>query len=117
VDGDIIDFKKVKQDRLIPDVSYFVRVDLYEKGIAGEILDLGDLEPEMLRSVANNLQTLARWYRQQAFDIDDNDDHNGLMEILINSSGRVWTYVDNQVETREQEIWLMDMVDTVRETI
>ena len=113
----VISLNKAKQERLIPTASYFIRVDMYGEGIAGEILDLGELEEGELRGVADNLQALARWYRQQAFDLDGDADNELLAEFQVFASSRVWSYIDNQIEGAPRCDWLKRRLDDAKETI
>lgn len=50
--GDIIDFRTRRAEMATPDLSYFVRVDLYPDGVAGAVLDM-DLDAEMMRNIGD----------------------------------------------------------------
>ena len=79
--AEIIDLRNERRERKIPDTSYFVRVDMYHDGIAGEVLDLGDdLDADNMRVVADHLATLSRWLRDQAGEIDPRDEEELLAE-------------------------------------
>lgn len=38
-EGNVIDFRKANADRLVSEYSYHVRVDQYDNGVAGCVLD------------------------------------------------------------------------------
>lgn len=113
----VIDLKEVRKNKLVPLGSYFVRVDLYNDGIAGEVLELGELDGDQLIGVADNLATLSRWYRQQAHEKDNNADNDMVGEFRIYSSSRVWSWIGNQIETEKQEEWLIRKLDDAKQHI
>lgn len=103
----IIDFRKAKLERMKPDASYFVRVDLYPGGLNGEILDLGDdIDADGMRFVSNNLFALARHFRDLAWEKsqDPSDRMLNVMRVFGDSSVSTWT--SNDVATAEQVAWL-----------
>lgn len=117
--ADIFDIRAERQKRAAPPMgSYFVRVDLYDDGIAGAVLDMGnDLSADDLRSVANHLSTLARWMRDQAEAMDGNEEEAMLAELRVFKSGRVWSYVSNECATAEQIEWLSSRLDDAKKIV
>ena len=105
--GNIIDFRKAKADRLIPEYSYTVLVEQYADGVAGRIYDLGEnLAPDILQLVSEQLFTLARHIMDQAWEISGDDSHHILNTQIIFKDGRVRTWTANAVETPDQVEWL-----------
>lgn len=117
--ADIFDIKKERQKRgPNPLGSYFVRVDKYEDGISGAVLDLGDdLSPDELRIVSNHLATLSRWLRDQAADTDGNEDENQIAEFRMFRSGRVWAYLSDEIEAPVQADWVRDRPDDAKKIV
>lgn len=112
----IIDFRQARQDRLVPDGSYFVRVDMYEDGVAGEVLGLGEMDADLYRTAANNLRAMSRYFRDLAHEKEGNDDDRTLAEVTIFSSGRILTFCDTEIETPAQFEWLDHQLDGAKES-
>lgn len=107
---DIIDLKAVRRERNRPLNSYFVRVDQYQDGVSGAVLDMGDrLEPDEMRRVAAHLLTLSRWLEDQAHEATKDDNDRLLAVTKVYASGRVWAYTDNAIQSSEQCEWLGEM--------
>ena len=119
--ADIFNIKDERQKRereTPPNGSYFVRVDVYEDGVAGAVLDMGDdLSPEELRGVANHLATLSRWLRDQAADADGNMEEDLLAEFRVFKSSRVWANIDEEMTTPEQVSWMIDRLDDAKKIV
>lgn len=114
----IIDFRKEKIKRAKPLASYHVRIDLYDDGIAGAVLDLGDdLEPSVARGVADNLVTMSRFIREIAFEQDGNEDHKLIAITQIFKSSRVWTYCSNEIQEKQELEWMDRRYDDAKEGI
>lgn len=108
--GNVIDFRKAKADRMIPECGYNVLVEQYADGVAGRIYDLGDnLEPDILRLVSEQLFTLARYIMDQAWEKGGEDRDQILNTQIIFKDGRVRTWTANAIETEEQVDWLRGM--------
>ena len=106
-DGNVIDFRKAKAERAVPEYSYHVRIDQYGDGVAGCILDLGDnLAPDMLRLVSEQLFTLSRYIMDQAWEIGGNASDHILNQQTVFEDGKVRTWTADAIRTPEQIEWL-----------
>ena len=111
--AEIFDLKKERRDRQPPNESYLVRVDLYDDGIAGAVLDFGQTTEEM-RIVADHLSTLSRWLRDQAAAEDSDANEDLLAEVRVFKSSRVWVSCRDEVETPEQLEWMDRRLDDAK---
>lgn len=101
-----------------PEGSYFVRVDVYEDGVAGAVLDMGDdIAPDELRVIANHLATLSRWLRDQAVDVDGNMEEDMLAEFRVFKSSRVWASINADMMTPEQVDWMIARLDDAKKIV
>lgn len=101
----VISFREAKAKRLKPVCSYFVRVDLYEDGIGGEVQIL-DMNAADLRGASENLFALARHVRDLAFEQSGDPDDKQLSVTRIYESSRVNCWTSNEIDTPDRAEWL-----------
>lgn len=110
----IISFREAKAKRLKPACSYFVRIDLYDDGIGGEV-QIEELSPEELRSVSENLFAMARHVRDTVWEQTGDPDDQQLSVARIYGSSRVSCWTSNDIATDEQVAWLNERFDEAAE--
>lgn len=109
MNGNIIDFRKARADRAQPLMSYFVRIDQYDNGVAGCILDLGDdLDADTLRLVSEQLFTMARFVMDQAHQVGGADGDFCLCTQISFKDGRTRTWTSDEVSSPGQFDWLKE---------
>lgn len=101
----IIDLRTARAKRMKAVANYFVRIDLYDEGIGGEV-QIPDMGPEELRSVSEQLFAMARHVRDQAWEQTQDPDDRQLSVTRIYGSSRVSCWTSNDLETPEQFDWL-----------
>jgi hypothetical protein len=103
--AEIFDIRSERAKRKIPEASYFVRVDLYADGVAGEV-QLPDMTVEELRSVSDNLFALARHVRDNAWSQTRDDDDRQVSVTRIYASGRVNCWTSDDIASDDDSEWL-----------
>lgn len=112
--AEIFDIRKARQDRAVPEASYFLRVDMYDDGIHGVVLDLGsDLDADTLRMASNHLATLSRYLGEQATEMDGKDDLLAMAWVFKDS--RVRVYCRDEIQTVAQFSWLDERFNDAKE--
>jgi hypothetical protein len=114
--ADIIDFRAERAKRAEPNFSYFVRVDLYDDGVCGALIDVNDTNADLFRTSSDHLFALARHLRDMAWQESKDDDDRQIAVVRVYASSRVNTWTSNDCETPEQMAWLDERLNEAVES-
>jgi len=116
--ADIIDLRSARAKRAKPVCSYHVRIDLYEDGLGGAVLDMGDnIDAETMRGVSENLFVMARHCRDMAWLESQDPDDRQLCVLRVYGSSRANVWTSDDIATPEQLDWLKERLDEAHDAI
>lgn len=107
MDDNIISLRDARAKRMRPVGSYYLRIDLYDSGIGGEV-EIPDLSPDQLRTVSEHVFALARHLRDSVWEQTQDADDRQLSVTRIYGSSRVACWTSNDITTDEQTKWLAE---------
>lgn len=113
--SNVINLRDVRAARMVPDASYFVRIDLYAAGIGCELIDAPE-DVDSLRSISNELLAVARHLLDRAHEIsgEARDDVRLMVTIPLDDGGAVWT--SNRVDAA-QDCAIADAVAALADVV
>ena len=91
--SNVINLREVRAARMVPEVSYFVRVDVHQSGIACELIDAPDDDADSLRGIAAHMSAVSRHLLDMAHTIsgEARDDVRLTITLPQDGGGMVWT--------------------------
>jgi hypothetical protein len=112
----IIELSKFKRNRddhvWIADLSLFEDADSYSARINSASVDLELSDAEMLRKMADCLDTISFMARQEAEKYEESEKGAALAFISVFKDGSVRSRLDDElITTNEQFTWLADCLD------
>lgn len=119
----VVSIAKAREQRSSPKATdrYLFTLHVYDGGADGDYGCISGLNEEMdgdeLRDAAGRLECLARIMRDQAEDIDPDEDGFILGRVTVWESSRVRCWTSDRVATDEQIAWLHDRLDDAKDCI
>lgn len=113
-------FKKRDGDKPVwlADLSIFQTEDQYSARIISAAVDLGLPDADMLRKIAECLETVAFIARQQAEEYEESDAGSALAVFTVFKNGSVKSRLDEaNIVSPEQFSWAADCLDLMSNAV
>jgi hypothetical protein len=119
--SNIIEFPKAKPRdgaEWIADLSLFEDGDEFSAKINSASVDMGISDADMLRKIADNLETIAFMARQEAERYEESERGQAMAVFTIFADGSVRSRLDSEnIVTEEQFHWAADCLDLMSASV